>query len=189
MTLTLLSKRVSFEGQRASDTEAVVQEIYSTLARFLPPPHALQGQIQESLRSVMKAAVDLSIEMRTQRAEYIMLPPLQPEYDINGDLARKVYFNAALMNERSGETTSNDELEAEQAVVRMVLFPLVVKKGSDTGEGDEEIVVCPAQVLVARSEKDKKVNRVLSGDGMSVDQARRSVQSFTPSVLDPANVI
>jgi hypothetical protein len=38
--------------------------------------------------------------MRTQRAEYIMLPPLQPEYDTNGDLARKVYFNAALMNER-----------------------------------------------------------------------------------------
>jgi len=117
MTLTLLSKRESFKGQRASDTEAVVQEIYSTLARFLPPPQALQGQIKESLRNVMKAAVDLSIEMRTQRAEYIMLPPLQPEYDLNGDLARKVYFNAALMNERSGETTSNDELEAEQAVV------------------------------------------------------------------------
>src|SRR5271156_6557316 len=189
MTLTLLSKRASFQGQRASDTEAVVQEIYSTLARFLPPPQQLQGQIQESLRNVMKAAVDLSIEMRTQRAEYIMLPPLQPEYDTNGDLARKVYFNAALMNERSGETTSNDELEAEQAVVRMVLFPLVVKKGSDTGEGDEEIVVCPAQVLVARSGKDKKVVRVLSGDRMSVDQASRSVQSFAPSVLDPANVI
>jgi len=189
MTLTLLSKRASFQGQRASDTEAVVQEIYSTLARFLPPPQQLQGQIQESLRNVMKAAVDLSIEMRSQRAEYIMLPPLQPEYDTNGDLARKVYFNAALMNERSGETTSNDELEAEQAVVRMVLFPLVVKKGSDTGEGDEEIVVCPAQVLVARSGKDKKVVKVLSGDRMSVDQASRSVQSFAPSVLDPANVI
>jgi hypothetical protein len=189
MTLTLLSKRESFKGQRASDTEAVVQEIYSTLARFLPPPQALQGQIKESLRNVMKAAVDLSIEMRTQRAEYIMLPPLQPEYDLNGDLARKVYFNAALMNERSGETTSNDELEAEQAVVRMVLFPLVVKKGSDTGEGDEEIVVCPAQVLVARSGKDKKAVRVLSGDRMSIDQASRSVQSFAPSVLDPANVI
>jgi hypothetical protein len=189
MTLTLLSKRELFKGQRASDTEAVVQEIYSTLARFLPPPQHLQGQIQESLRNVMKAAVDLSIEMRTQRAEYIMLPPLQPEYDTNGDLARKVYFNAALMNERSGETTSNDELEAQQAVVRMVLFPLVVKKGSDTGEGDEEIVVCPAQVLVARSGKDKKVVKAASGDRMSIDQRNRSVQSFAPSILDPTNVI
>jgi hypothetical protein len=189
MTLTLLSKRESFKEQRASDTEAVVQEIYSTLARFLPPPPHLQGQIQESLRNVMKAAVDLSIEMRTQRAEYIMLPPLQPEYDTNGDLARKVYFNAALMNERSGETTSNDELEAQQAVVRMVLFPLVVKKGSDTGEGDEEIVVCPAQVLVARPGKEKKVGKAVSGDRMSIDQANRSVQSFAPSVLDPTNVI
>jgi hypothetical protein len=189
MTLTILSKRESFQGQRASDTEAVVQQIYSTLARFLPPLQQLQGQIQESLRKVMKAAVDLSIEMRTQRAEYIMLPPLQPEYDTNGDLARKVYFNAALMNERSGETTSNDELEAQQAVVRMVLFPLVVKKGSDTGEGDEEIVVCPAQVLVARTGKDKKVVKAVSGDRMSIDQANRSVQSFAPSVLDPTNVI
>jgi hypothetical protein len=137
----------------------------------------------------MKAAVDLSIEMRTQRAEYIMLPPLQPEYDTNGDLARKIYFNAALMNERSGETTSNDELEAQQAVVRMVLFPLVVKKGSDAGEGDEEIVVCPAQVLVARPEKDKKVIKAASGDRMSTQQTNRSVQSFAPSILDPANVI
>ena len=60
------------------------------------------------------------------------------------------------MNERSGEFTSNDELQAQQAVVRMVLFPLVVKKGNDEGEGEEEIVVCPAQVLVARVDKGKE---------------------------------
>ena len=101
--------------------------------------------------------------MRTQRAEYIMLPPLQPEYNTNGDLARKVYFNASLMNERSGETQNNEELEASQAVVRMVLFPLVVKKGGDSGGGEEEIVVCPAQVLVARVDKGKKSRRSGSG--------------------------
>ena len=189
MTLTILSKRETFKGQRASDTEAVVQEIYSTLAKFLPPPQHLQGQILESLRNVMKTAVDLSIEMRTQRAEYIMLAPLQPEYDTNGDLARKVYFNAALMNERSGETTSNEELESQQAVVRMVLFPLVVKKGSDSGEGDEEIVVCPAQVLVARQAKDKRVSRVISGASMGTGQGNGSVQSFAMSGLDMSNVI
>jgi hypothetical protein len=71
----------------------------------------------------------------------------------------------------------------------MVLFPLVVKKGSDAGEGDEEIVVCPAQVLVARPGKDKTVVKAVSGDRMSIQQANRSVQSFTPSVLDPTNVI
>lgn len=178
-TLTLLSRRPAFHGQRANDTEAVVQEIFHTLAKLLPPPAHLEAQILESLRKVMKVAVNLSIEMRTQKAEYIMLPPLQPEYDTNGDLARKVYFNAALMNERSGETTSNDELEASQAVVRIVLFPLVVKKGTDEGEGDDEIVVCPAQVLVAKQGKDKKVVRVLSGDRMSIDQA-----SIAPSSMD-----
>lgn len=196
MTLTLLAKREAFKASRENDTEAVVLQIYDTLWRFLPPPQNLQAQVQESLRNVMRTAVDLSIEMRTQKAEYIMLPPLQPEYDTNGDLTRKVYFNASLMNERSGETSSNDELEVQQAVVRMVLFPLVVKKGNDDGEGEEEIVVCPAQVLVARADKKSKANsgRVVSAqsDRMSVDQMSRgngSRHSLAPSAMDMGNVI
>lgn len=188
-TLSLLAKRPAFQEQRALDTEAVVQELYRTLSKLLPPPQELEDTILASLRKVMQAAVSLSIEMRTQRAEYVMLPPLQPEYGTNGELVRKVLFNAALMNERSGETTSNEELEEQQAVVRIVLFPLVVKKGNDEGEGDEEIVVCPAQVLVARPGKDKKVVRVLSGDQMSVDQPNRSTQSIPSTAMDMGNVI
>ena len=185
ITLTLLSRRPAFETQRGYDTEAVVQEIYHTLAAILPPPVERQGQIQESLRQVMRTAVDLSIEMRTQRAEYMMLPPLQPDYDINGEVARKVYFNAALMNDRSGggsssgrptttATTdnskiySNEELEAKNATVRMVLFPLVVKRGDDSGFGDEEIVVCPAQVIVTPLEVDEKDREAIEAyDGSS----------------------
>jgi hypothetical protein len=188
-TLTLLSKRPTFQEQRAQDTEAVVQEIHRTLSKLLPPPAELEHTVLTSLRKVMQSAVNLSIEMRTQRAEYVMLPPLHPEYDGNGELVRKVHFNAALMNERSGETTSNEELEDQRAVVRIVLFPLVVKKGNDEGEGDEEIVVCPAQVLVARPGKDRKVVRVLSGDHMSIDQAGRSVQSIPSMSMDMSNVI
>ncbi|XHG02867.1 hypothetical protein AWENTII_006191 [Aspergillus wentii] len=187
-TLTLLSKRPAFSRQRESDTEAVALEIFSTLSRLLPPPTQVEAQLLESLRKVLRVAVNLSVEMRAQVAEYIMLPPLQPEYDTNGDLSRQVYFNASLMNERSGETTSNDELETQQAVVRVVLFPLVVKKGNDTGAGDDEIVVCPAQVLVARP-KDKKVVHMLSGDRMSIDGGR-SVHSNAPSSnMDLSNVI
>lgn len=171
-TLKMLAKRASFPTQRAKDTEAIVLEIYQTLATFLPPPSHLVKQIQDSLRNVMGAAVDLSIEMRTQQAEYIMLPPLQPEYDTNGNLARKVYFNAALMNERSGLTSSNEALEAHQAIVRMVLFPLVVKRG-----GDSDIVVCPAQVLTAKESENKKVVRVVSAQGR-----RSRVGSFAGSV-------
>ncbi|KAE8379482.1 hypothetical protein BDV26DRAFT_291218 [Aspergillus bertholletiae] len=188
-TLSLLSKRPAFSRQRQNDTEAVALEIFETLSRLLPPPSNVEAQLLESLRKVLRVAVNLSIEMRTQLAEYIMLPPLQPEYDTNGDLARQVYFNASLMNERSGETTSNEELETQQAVVRVVLFPLVVKKGNDTGEGEEEVVVCPAQVLVARSPKDKKVTRMLSGDRMSLD-GTRSIHSIAPSsTMDMSNVI
>ncbi|KAI1863882.1 uncharacterized protein JN550_009380 [Neoarthrinium moseri] len=150
VTLTLLSRRPAFGNQRNDDTEAVVQAILETLSKILPPPSNMENQIQSQLRRVLREAVDLSIEMRTQRAEFMMLPPLQPEYDANGDLADTVTFNASLMNERSGSSTSNEELEAQGAVVRTVLFPLVVKKGDDNGVGDEEIVVCPAQVLVAK---------------------------------------
>ncbi|KAI4600288.1 hypothetical protein KJ359_001393, partial [Pestalotiopsis sp. 9143b] len=151
VTLTLLARRPAFGDQRNDDTEAVVQAILETLSKILPPPTNMENQIQSQLRRVLREAVDLSIEMRTQRAEYMMLPPLQPEYDANGDLAETVAFNAALMNERSGGSTSNEDLEANAAVVRMVLFPLVIKKDDDNGLGDDEIVVCPAQVLVAKS--------------------------------------
>jgi hypothetical protein len=176
-TLTLLSRRPAFATQRNLDTEAVAQEIFSVLSALLPPPAQLEAQILSSLRNVLRLAVELSIEMRSQKAEYIMLPPLQPEYDTQGDLVRKVHFNAALMNERSGDYTSNDELERTQAVVKIVLFPLVVKKGDDVGEGEDEIVVCPAQVLVAGSKSGKKVVRVLSG-AMDIDNPRKSNQSI-----------
>ncbi|KAL9018777.1 MAG: hypothetical protein Q9185_003931 [Variospora sp. 1 TL-2023] len=147
-TLALLSRREAFVRQRAQDTEAVMHTVYDTLAAILPPPQHLVAQIQQSLRKVLDKAVDLAVEMRTQRAEYVMLPPLQPEYDTHGDLARLVYFNAALMSERGGGPNSGEELEQKRAVVRIVLFPLVVKKGDVDAE---EIVVCPAQVLVAPS--------------------------------------
>ncbi|KAF4982557.1 hypothetical protein FZEAL_1836 [Fusarium zealandicum] len=152
VTLTLLAKRDSFKRQRDLDTEAVVQAIFQNLCKILPPPSNLEDQIQSQLRRVMREAVGLSIEMRTQKAEYMMLPPLRPEYDADGELSATVQFNASMMNERSSSVTiSNEDLEAQGAVVRVVLFPLVVKKGDDSGHGDEEIVVCPAQVHIARS--------------------------------------
>jgi hypothetical protein len=163
------------------DTEAVAHEIFGVLCALLPPPSNSEQQLLTSLQKVIGVAVELSIEMRTQRSEYIMLPPLQPEYDTNGDLVRKVHFNASLMNERSGAFASNEELESERAIVKIVLFPLVVKKGDDSGEGEEEIVVCPAQVLVHNDGgKGKKVVRVMSG-AMEIDDPRKSRQSLLSS--------
>jgi len=177
-TLTLLAKRPTFSKQCALDTEAVAHEIFGVLSALLTPPSGSEQQLLSSLTKVITVAVNLSVEMRTQRAEYIMLPPLQPEYDTNGDLVRKVHFNASLMNERSGLFTSNEALEAERAIVKIVLFPLVVKKGDEYGEGEEEIVVCPAQVLVHNdSGKSRKVVRVMSG-AMEIDDPRRSKQSL-----------
>ncbi|KAL6800308.1 hypothetical protein J3E68DRAFT_448594 [Trichoderma sp. SZMC 28012] len=182
VTLTLLSKRDSFKRQRDLDTEAVVQAIYQTLCKVLPPPSNLEAQIQAQLRRVMHEAVHLSIEMRTQKAEYMMLPPLQPEYDADGELVQTVQFNASMMNERSPSSLklTNEELEARGAIVRVVLFPLVVKKGDDDGSNDEEIVVHPAQVLIARS---KLTRQPTPSDGgrVSVGTGRLSGGTNSPS--------
>lgn len=149
VTLTLLSRRPAFKRQRDQDTEAVVQAILDTLSKILPPPSNLEDQIQSQLRRVVREAVGLAIEMRCQRAEYMMLPPLQPEYDEAGELVETVSFNASLMNEGSGNSQlTNEELEQSAATVRIVLFPLVLRKGDEQGRGDDEIVVTPAQVLV-----------------------------------------
>lgn len=159
VTLTLLSQRRNYKSQRDRDTEAVVQAILDALDKILPPPSDKETVILEQLRRVVKEAVSLSIQMRCQRAEYIMLPPLQPEYDESGELIETVSFNAALMNERSGdaEVPDPEELERMRATVRVVLFPLVIRKGDDMGRGDDEVVVCQAQVLVQRPRKQRRV--------------------------------
>ena len=159
-TLSLLIRRPEYARQREEDTEGVVDSIFRTLSAILPPKKDLIPQITSSLQRVVSAAVDLHIEMRLQRTEFQMLPPLKPQFDPDtGDIIRKVPFDAVMMNERSGNTESNERLQEEGAVVRMVLFPLVVKNarggggggggGEDDDDDDDEgpVVVCPAQVL------------------------------------------
>lgn len=142
-TLSLLSKRPSFKSQRDQDTAAVAEVILETLSQILPPPSNLLDQLREQLQRTVRVAAQLSISMRTQLEDYIMLPPLLPQYDDTGELVETVAFNKALMSESSGERQAVD-LEREGAVVRAILFPLVVRKG----DGDDEVVVFPAQVLV-----------------------------------------
>jgi hypothetical protein len=138
-TLSLMAKDPTFTAQCNSDLMSVSLRIFNTLSTVLPPPSQAESQLLDSLRKVLQVAVDLSIQMRTQLANYTMLPPLTKS-------ETKISFNATLMNERSGR--SNEELEAQNAAVHMVLFPLVVKKGDDVGEGEDEAVIYPAQVLV-----------------------------------------
>lgn len=184
VTLTLLSRRESFKEQRDQDTEAVVQAIFQTLCKILPPPGNLETQIQAQLRRVMNEAVDLSVEMRKQKAEYMMLPPLQPEYDADGELAGTVQFNASMMNERSANNTvPNEDLEAQGSIVRVVLFPLVVKKGDDDGLGDDEIVVCPAQVIIAREDRRRHLTPGSDAGGASLGAPSR-LSVVTEPMLD-----
>jgi hypothetical protein len=182
ITLTLLSRRPAFEEHTALDTEAVALEIFDTLCKILPPPSHLRQTSLDSLRKVIKLAVELSVEMRTQKPEYIMLAPLKPRYDAEGNLEDRWRFNATLMSynpsllRESGDIPSNEELEEKQVALQMVLFPVVIKKGDDQGLGEEEMCIYPAQVLVQRPGNGKKVVRVVSG---ALDmEPRESAVSF-----------
>jgi hypothetical protein len=203
ITLTLLSRRPAFQEQSAQDTLAVAHEIFDNLNKILPCPTHLRNSSFESLRKVLRLAVDLSVEMRTQKAKYVMYPMLRPEWDENGNLVKKCPFNASLMHEKSGEFASNEELEAQGAIVQIVLFPLVIKEGDDTGGGTgDEFVICPAQVVVQRPPTlGKKVVRMQSAltdmppmDEMELPPAepRGSNVSFgnpDPAAMEVENVV
>ncbi|KAF3941533.1 hypothetical protein ABW19_dt0203610 [Dactylella cylindrospora] len=144
-TLQLLSQRRAFRASLPAATEPVVQEIYRSLRSLLPPPFHLEQQVVDSLRNVINLAVTLSIDMRTQRAEYFMWEA--PDNSIG----QPIEFVALRMNNRGNEGLTNDQLEQMGAIVRVVLFPLVTKRGDENGDNyDVETVIAPMQVLVSK---------------------------------------
>lgn len=143
ITLSLLSQRPAFKSQRDADCEAVVEDIWATLDSVLPAPETNAAyECQASLRRVVDLAVDLSIDMRLQCAEYSMLPP--PERT-SPDEEPHFYFTSVSMAHVEPSTLQDDELEHAGARLRLVLFPLVVKSYDD----QEQIVVFRAQVQTA----------------------------------------
>jgi len=157
-TFTLLARRGSFAKQRADDVDAIVYEVFDTLSRLLPPPPEQEKGLRASLRGVIRLAAELAIQMRTQRVAYAMLKPPSPAVDANGEEVARVMFDAATMADAGGASTltSTSEHAERAAVVKLILFPLVVRR--DEG-GD--VVIYPAQVVVAKA-ASKRLVRVVS---------------------------
>lgn len=150
-TLTLLSQRPAFPPKRNADIESVVATILNQLSTLLPPPQQYTQLAHSSLASIITSAVTLAIDMRTQRAEYVMLRPPAPTYDENGDVNNTVPFLSSRMANRGSDPATDAELEAEGATVKAILFPMVIRRGNEYGEGYEhESVVLKMQVLVNR---------------------------------------
>ncbi|PWY64409.1 hypothetical protein BO83DRAFT_455369 [Aspergillus eucalypticola CBS 122712] len=148
-TLSVLARDIELKQQQERDIQAISITIIDTLMSILSERSLYKPRLREELDAILRHAVQLSVEMRMQLAEYIMLPPFQPEYDSQGNLTSQIFFNASLMHDESGVYASDEQAQNEQAVVRSVLFPLVVRKGDDDGKGDEEVVVYRAQVVVS----------------------------------------
>ena len=147
MTLTIIADNEKILAQQTQNIDGLASDMYESLAKILPPREPLVPQIYESLRGLVAFAVDSSVEMRTQVSDYTMTYLRSSKYKARGDIVSPMLFTATLMNECSGLASSNEELENQGAVLSVVLFPLVIKRGNDFGFGDEETVVFPAQVI------------------------------------------
>ena len=192
-TLTLLSQRHSFRSLLTSATEATVNDIMRHLNFLLPPPPQHAATVISTLRALLNRAVKLALEMRTQRAEYVMLRPPFPEYDDLGEVSNTIYFNATRMKAVNSDASPLD-LEAEHATIKMVHFPLIIRRGNEFGEEYErEHVVYQMQVFVTRAQlrsesRCSSMRSVASSVGSSVhghswrdDQAtKQAVNRLTP---------
>lgn len=155
-TLTLLSQRSSFRSLLTSTTETTLAEMMTHLNHLLPPPPQHAPALISSLRTLLTHAVTLAIEMRTQRAEYVMRRPPIPIYDDHGEVSNTVFFSAEEMNAVNAASPS----EALLSTVKCVLFPLVIRRGNEYGEEYEvEHVVFPMQVLVNRAHQLRSESR------------------------------
>lgn len=181
--MTILSARPTFETKRAADAEEIVNTILHLLNYLLPPPSQYTVLALASLRNLVQDAVQLAIEMRTQRAEYVMKRPPRPEYDDNGDVTNTVPFRASIMQNRGTEPASGQELEAEGATVKMILFPQVIRRGNEHGENyDTEVTVLPMQVLVNRPQlrSESRASNKSTSSAWRDDQQRAGVSRLTP---------
>ncbi|KAI5791968.1 hypothetical protein EDC01DRAFT_616257, partial [Geopyxis carbonaria] len=150
-TLTLLSQRSIFRAQVTTDTDAAVADIMRHLNFLLPPPPQYSAQAVSALRRVLTSAVELALEMRTQRAEYVMLKAPRPIYDDNGEVSNTVYFNSTRMHALNHPPDSQSQLDRDAATVALVLCPLVIRRGNELGEDyHQEAVVQKMQVFVNR---------------------------------------
>lgn len=87
-----------------------------------------------------------------------MIPPFpEPVYDELGDNITRILFDPkSMVNRYPAEGIRNEDLQREGAIVKLVLFPLVIKMGSDTGERyDTESIVFPMHVMVTRPSEMK----------------------------------
>ncbi|TGZ78692.1 hypothetical protein EX30DRAFT_309732, partial [Ascodesmis nigricans] len=152
-TLTLLTQRPAFRQKILTDTHATAAEIMRHLHFILPPPAHHHQDAITALTTLVDHAVTLSIEMRTQRAEYVMQRAPRPEYDDNGEVSNTIPYDPAKMHAVNAVDLgmSEQDLADEKALVKMVMFPAIICRGNELGEKyDNEVVVKRMQVLVNR---------------------------------------
>jgi len=149
-TLRILSTETGYQERCSMDAEAVTSFILRTVSAIIPAPNVVSGDQGSGLRKIVNCAVDLSILMRVQRADYMVFPPAQVRYDEDGNISDFLTFNTGLMNLQGySGPLSPEELEKRKARVAISMYPVVVAEGDEDGDGDDERVAFPSQVLLA----------------------------------------
>jgi hypothetical protein len=150
--LRILSTEPGYQERRSMDAEAVTSLILRAMSAIVPAPDIVSGGRESGLRKIVDCAVDLSTLMRVQRADYMVIPPLYATYDDDGNISEFPTFNTSWMNLQGySGPSSPEELENRSARVAISMYPAVVVEGDDDGDGDDERLVFPCQVLLADS--------------------------------------
>ncbi|KAI5785782.1 hypothetical protein EDC01DRAFT_600985, partial [Geopyxis carbonaria] len=149
-TLNILSRRPSFRSQVTQKIVPAVEDIMGKLKGLLRPPENDILQIKKSLQPILTHAVDLAIEMRTHRAEYLMIKPPCAVRDTQGKvISNTIGFSSIRMQAVNAPTFTGADLEREGASIAIVLFPLVIRRGNEFGEDyDSETIIKHMQVFV-----------------------------------------
>ena len=147
MTFSIITRDEEFVAQQSEYIDCLSSDIYNTLAAILPPPNPFEEQIYDSLRLIVAAAADFSVEMCTQPCGYAMKWPPMTELEATRERLPPNLCTERPANQCLISQSLNDTPNAQDTASRMILFPLVFRMGDEAGYGDEESVIFPAQVL------------------------------------------
>ncbi len=173
-TLTFHSRNKKWQVARADEMRSVTEECLYTLRSLTDPPQTtvdsdgvtryVLDELWEQLFSCVKEAVDLAVSLRTQKAKYTVGPMLDKRIDAKGRVVKHC-FHAGIMREISGNCVPDEDLEADEARLQSVLFPVVKRIGDDRGEGEEETIIFRSRVLVQKEGKHSWVLNDGVGEG------------------------
>ncbi|RPB17680.1 hypothetical protein P167DRAFT_601482 [Morchella conica CCBAS932] len=148
-TLRMLIASESHKRKVNSSIDTITSEIRIFLESIFPPSagSSVSNYGAEALKTIVTHAAELSLVLRTQRPLYTLFPPPSG----SPFLKHMESAEPSLDNDDSGGGVFGlRRTKAPQDKVRLTIFPLLVKSGSEDGDKyDTELIIHKGKILKA----------------------------------------